>query len=285
MALDTTKDGQTSLEKALDLCEALAGAQRGCSVTELAKLVRQPAPTVHRLLRVLKRRGFVRQDEDTMRYSLTLKMLDLSFRLLGRSELRLHAYPVLREFVLRTALRSFIAVPGAGEVTYLWQAGLDEVGMHTTYGRQMPVHCALYIGGGQGASRRLSCFKLQQPGDAARAESIAVRFGAPASQGLPVVQRLLCTCAPVHDYTGREVARVGVFAHAAAERPFAVDETGAASELARLISLRLGYLPMAQDVGQASVMVGEGAGGQREGPAVAKAPAGSLRLNRARRLE
>ena len=47
------------------------------SVTELARVLRQPAPTVHRLLCVLKRRGFVRQDEETLRYSLTLKMLDV----------------------------------------------------------------------------------------------------------------------------------------------------------------------------------------------------------------
>ena len=116
-------DAQTSLEKALDVCEALAGAQRGLTVTELARALKQPAPTVHRLLAVLKRRGYVRQDEDTSRYSLTLKMLDMSFRLLGRSELRLHAYPVLREHVLRTGTRAFIAVPAGGEVTYLWSAG------------------------------------------------------------------------------------------------------------------------------------------------------------------
>ena len=85
----------------------------------------------------------MRQDEETARYSLTLKMLDLSFRVLGRSELRLHAYPVLREYVLRTGLRAFIALPALGEITYLWTAGPDEVGMHTTYGREMPVHCAI----------------------------------------------------------------------------------------------------------------------------------------------
>jgi len=43
-------------------------------------MLRQPAPTVHRLLGILKRRRFVRQDEETLRYSLTLKMLDSSFR-------------------------------------------------------------------------------------------------------------------------------------------------------------------------------------------------------------
>lgn len=240
-------DTQSSLEKALDLCEALAGATRGLSVTELARAVRHPPGTVHRLLGILKGRGYVRQDEDTSRYSLTLKMLDLSFRLLGRSELRLHAYPVLREYVLRTALRTFVAVPSGDEVTYMWQGGPDEVGMHTTYGREMPVHCSMYIE--PTATRRLSCFKLEQPRDAAHVDRVALRFGKPAERSAgdsvapPPIQRLLCTCAPVHDYTGRQVARVGVFAHAAAERPFDSDQTAAAVELAWLISVRLGHLP------------------------------------------
>jgi hypothetical protein len=240
LASAPARDGQTSLEKALDVCEALAGTHRGLSVTDLARAVHQPAPTVHRLLAVLKRRGYVRQDDETSKYSLTLKMLDLSFRLLGRSELRLHAYPVLREYVLRTGLRAFIAVPAASEVTYLWSAGPDEVGMHTIYGREMPVHCAMYVDAK--SSRRLSCLKLEQPRDAAQPERIAVRFGTPP---VPQIQRLLCTCAPVHDYTGRHVARIGVFEHAADEGPFSGEQTAAAMELARLISLRLGHLPAA----------------------------------------
>ena len=231
------KETQSSLEKALDICETLAGAERGLSVSDLARRVRQPAPTVHRLLGILKRRGFVRQDDDTSRYSLTLKMLDLSFRMLGRSELRLHAYPVLREYVLRTGLRAFLAVPALGEVTYLWTAGPDEVGMHTTYGREMPVHCAIYVNAG--ANRRLSCFKLEQSADATDSDRIAIRFGAAA----PAIQRLVCTCAPVHDYTGRQVARVGLSIHAVDDRTFAHDQTAAATELARRISVRLGYLP------------------------------------------
>src|SRR5688572_2595855 len=142
--METGRESQTSLEKALDLCEVLAGSQRGLTVSELARSLKRPPSTVHRLLAVLKRRGYVRQDEDTTRYSLTLRMLDLSFKLLGRSELRLHAYPVLREYVLSTGVRAFIAVP-AGDVTYLWHAGPDAVGMHTVYGRRMPVHCAIYV--------------------------------------------------------------------------------------------------------------------------------------------
>jgi DNA-binding IclR family transcriptional regulator len=232
------QDGRlTSLDKALEVCEALSGTTRGLSVSELARTLHLPPPTVHRLLSVLKRRGYVRQDEDTSRYSLTLKMLDLSFRLLGRSELRLHAYPSLREYVLRTGMRSFFAT--ASEVTYVWGAGPDEVAMHTVYGKEMPGHCAIYFDRRQ-ATRRLSCLRLVRPADIARSEHVMARLG--PGEVPDHAQRLICTCAPVHDYSGREVARVGVFTHAADERPILTEHNRGAWELARMISLRLGYL-------------------------------------------
>jgi DNA-binding IclR family transcriptional regulator len=237
-----TRGQMTSVDKALEICEALAAAQRGLSVSELARTLGLTAPTVHRLLGRLRRRGYVRQDEDTARYSLTLKMLDLSFRLLGRSEVRLHAYPVVREFVLRTGSRAFVAQPSSGEVTYIWTAGPDEVAMHTVYGREMPVHCAIYLEAT--AARRLSCLRLAGGSDVARAGDLVVRFGQRAP-GTAAPQRLTCACAPVFDYTGREVARVGVFAHAPDDTGLVTDASRSAAELARLVSLRLGHLPTA----------------------------------------
>src|SRR5918994_2039856 len=150
---------QTSIDKALEICETLSRAPRGLSLRELARTLHMPPPTLHRTLSVLRRRGHVRQDEETQRYGLTLKMLDLSFQLLGRSELRLHAYPVLRDHVLRTGSRSFLAIPDRSEVTYIWAAGPDDVAMRTVYGREMPAHCAIYFPPTL-ETRRLSCQKL-----------------------------------------------------------------------------------------------------------------------------
>ena len=235
--------GATSVEKSLAVCEALSGRPLGLSVGDLARSLKLPAPTVHRLLSVLKRCGYVRQDEDTARYSLTLKMLDLSFRLLGRSELKLHAYPLLREYVLRTGYRSFIAVPAAGEVTYVWSAGPDEVAMHTAYGKEMPGHCSIYFDRAQG-TRRLSCLRLVRARDVARSEDVMARFGPPLGTG-ENGQRMVCTCAPVYDYTGHEVARVGLFGHGPDETPIREEHNAGAWEVARLISVRLGYLSTA----------------------------------------
>jgi DNA-binding IclR family transcriptional regulator len=231
----------TSIDKALEVCEALSANPRGLSLSDLARAVRQPPPTVHRLLRVLKRRGYVQQDDETQRYGLTLKMLDLSFRSLGRSEVRLHAYAIMRGYVLRTSYRGFIAIPAAGEVTYLWSAGPDEVAMHTVYGREMPSHCALYFSPRQ-ATRRLSCLKLVQPEDVGRAESTVLRLGPPPVEP-DAMQRLFCTCAPVRDYTGREVARVGVFGHGRDDRPILTEHHRGSWDLARRISMRLGFVP------------------------------------------
>jgi hypothetical protein len=238
---DLVRSATTSIDKALEVCEVLSGVPRGMSLSELARSVRQPAPTVHRLLRVLKGRGYVRQDDETQRYGLTLKMLDLSFRSLGQSELRLHAYPIMREYVLRTPYRGFIAIPASGEVTYVWSAGPDEVAMRTVYGKEMPGHCAMYFSPRQ-ATRRLSCLRLASPSELSKPEATVVRMGPPPVEP-DAMQRLFCTCAPVRDYTGQEVARVGVFGHGADDRPILTEHHRGSWDLARRISMRLGHVP------------------------------------------
>jgi hypothetical protein len=231
----------TSIEKALEVCEVLSSQPRGVTLSDLARTLRHPPSTVHRLLAVLKRRGYVRQDDETQRYALTLKMLDLSFKSLGRSELRLHAYPFLREYVLGTPHRGFLAIPASGEVTYLWRVGPDEVAMHTAYGREMPSHCALYFSSRQ-ATRRLSCLKLVTRDELVHPERVVRRLGPPPTSPDPA-QRLYCTCAPVRDYTGQEVARVGLFGHGPDDGPILTEHHRGVWELAGRISLRLGHLP------------------------------------------
>jgi DNA-binding IclR family transcriptional regulator len=231
----------TSIDKALEVCEVLSGQPRGMSLSDLARALRQPASTVHRLLSVLKKRGYVRQDDETQRYGLTLKMLDLSFRSLGQSELRLHAYPIMREYVLRTPYRGFIAIPSSGEVTYVWSTGPDEVAMRTVYGKEMPGHCAMYFSPRQ-ATRRLSCLRLAKQTELQRPESTVVRLGPPPVEP-DALQRLFCVCAPVRDYTGQEVARVGVFGHGADDGPILNEHHRGAWDLARRISMRLGHVP------------------------------------------
>jgi hypothetical protein len=102
----------------------------------------------------------------------------------------------------------------------------------------MPGHCAIYFD--QQANRRLCCERLEAA-ETSRPSPV-VRLGRP---GTAAPQWLNCTCAPVFDYTGREVARVGLFGHAPDGVAAPRDGARTAWELARLISLRLGHLPAA----------------------------------------
>jgi len=231
----------TSVDKAFEVCEALSNAPGGTGLADLARTLKQPRSSVHRLLGVLKRRGYVRQDEETGRYSLTLKMLDLSFRALGRSELRLHAYPVLRDYAQSCGQRTFIAIPPEGEVSYVWSAGPDDVAMRSAYAKEMPAHCSRYFDSRAG-TRRLSCLRLERFADVQRSEDLVLRLG---SSNVENAQRLFCTCAPVRDYTGREVARIGVFGHGPDDKPILIEHNRGAWELARHVSVRLGHLPAA----------------------------------------
>lgn len=228
----------TSVDKALDLLEALSDEPQGVALGALAARVHMPAPTAHRLLGVLRRRGFVHQEAESGRYALTLKVLDLSFKYLRRSELRLHAYPALRAYTSRKPARAFVAAPAEGEVTYVWGAQDEAPAMYSAYGKPMPSHCSMFFSGDQ--ARRLSCARLCAAGDVARSQSVVQRLG--DDDGRPSL-RLNCACAPVRDYTGEEVARVGVFSHGPVEAPLHDQYVTAAWDLARATSLRLGHLP------------------------------------------
>lgn len=228
--------GKTSADKALHLLEVLSSEPGGMALRDLARHAGLPAATAHRLLLVLRQRGYVRQDREGGRYVLTLKLLDMSFRYLSGSELRLHAYPPLRAYASHTSARAFVSLP-AGEVTYVWGGQGDAPAMYTAYGKTMPGHCSLFYAEGQ--RRRLSCARLCAAGDVARSGDVVRRFGADdAADGY----RLNCACAPVRDYRGQEVARVGVFTHGRGEGPLHEAHVPAAWDLARATSVRLGYL-------------------------------------------
>src|SRR5919112_4236880 len=84
-----------SLDRALDLIEALAGAQE-LGVSELATQTGLVPSTAHRLLSTLVARGYAAQNPATGRYLMGYKLLELSSGLQDRLErLRAAARPHL----------------------------------------------------------------------------------------------------------------------------------------------------------------------------------------------
>ena len=84
--------------------------------------------------------------------------------------------------------------------------------------------------------------RLVKAADVQRADTTVVRLGPPPVEP-DALQRLFCTCAPIRDYTGSEVARVGFFGHGPDDQPILTEHHKGAWDLARRISMRLGHVP------------------------------------------
>ncbi|OAA29046.1 transcriptional regulator, IclR family [Frankia sp. EI5c] len=127
-----------SVDRALHLVELLAAAGNGAGLADLARAAGLPQPTVHRLLRALHERGWVRQDADR-RYAPGARLIGL-----GNAAQRLlaaGAQPFLREAVAVSGETANLAVLEADQVVYVAQAASPHrLRMFTEVGNRAPAH-------------------------------------------------------------------------------------------------------------------------------------------------
>lgn len=108
-----------SLQNGLRLIEALAVSEGPRGVTELAKELGLVKSNVHRLLRVLEHHGYIRRQDASGRYTLSLKPWELGVQLLHRLDVRLIARPYMEELLERTRETVHLSVLDDLEVIYI----------------------------------------------------------------------------------------------------------------------------------------------------------------------
>lgn len=129
-----------SLDRAFELLERLADAERAVSLSELADSSGLPMPTVHRLLKFLTAQGYVRQEPDK-RYALGLRLIRL-----GQSASRglgTWATPYLSELVERFGETANMAILQGDSCVYVAQvASSRSMRMFTEVGKVVMPHCS-----------------------------------------------------------------------------------------------------------------------------------------------
>ncbi len=130
-----------SVDRALDLLEALASSEGEVSITSLANRTTLHVSTVHRLLTTLLRRGYVRQNPDTSRYFTGAKLATLAEGRSRFNELRHRARPVLRALTEQTRETSNLVVLDDVMAVYIETVPSPHlVRMFTTIGNRVPLH-------------------------------------------------------------------------------------------------------------------------------------------------
>src|SRR5947207_628085 len=90
-----------SVDRTLDLFEALVEAGQPVSLSELSARARLPLGTTHRLLATLTARGYARQDAESRAYAIGYKVLDWATRI-GANQLLEVARPPMRQLMHET---------------------------------------------------------------------------------------------------------------------------------------------------------------------------------------
>jgi IclR family pca regulon transcriptional regulator len=143
MATDrTTKNIVQSLAKGFRVLEVFTAADTEFTLSEIAKRTSLDSGTTFRMINTLVNLGYLQKVENTKRFRLSLKVLDLGFNAIARSDLRVIARPILSTLVGEVIEAASLAALDGAEMVYLERvhAGLARMGVDVRIGTRLPAY-------------------------------------------------------------------------------------------------------------------------------------------------
>jgi IclR family pca regulon transcriptional regulator len=141
-ASDGSKSTVQSLAKGFRILETFTAQEPELTMAEVARKAGMDNATAFRFLNTLVDIGYAERVPDTRKFRLALKVLDLGFNAIGRSDLRTRARPILRSLVGEINEAASIGVLDGPEVIYVEriQAGLTRLGVDIRIGSRVPAY-------------------------------------------------------------------------------------------------------------------------------------------------
>ena len=99
-----------SLERGLDLLELLAQFSREISLSELSKEAGFNPSTTHRILDALKSRGYVRQNQSTLGYTVTYKLFELASKVGWEKTLHVEALEIVKKLAVDSQESAYLII-------------------------------------------------------------------------------------------------------------------------------------------------------------------------------
>jgi len=135
-------DGTASLEKAMDILDALENAPQGLTQVQLSRHLDLPRTTLYRLLATLVARGMVRRDPLRRVYCLGFRCFELARSAYAMPDLAAAASTELRALRDLTGETSYLATLDGLEVLSLERCdGAHSQRSQAALGQRKPLHC------------------------------------------------------------------------------------------------------------------------------------------------
>ena len=140
------QDGKSvvqSVAKCFRVMEAFTAQDSALTLSQIAGRTGLDRGTVFRFLNTLVMLGYMERVEDTKLFRLSLKVLDLGFTAIARSDLRDVARPVMQGLVGEVNEAASLGVLDGSDMVYVErvQAGLTRLGVDIRIGSRIPAYC------------------------------------------------------------------------------------------------------------------------------------------------
>ena len=141
-AAGSEKNTVLSLAKGFRILEAFTAQEPELTMAEVARRAGVDNATAFRFLNTLVDIGYVDRVPETRNFRLGLKVLDLGFNAIARSDLRGSARPILRTLVGKINEAASIGVLDGADIIYVEriQAGLARLGVDIRIGSRVPAY-------------------------------------------------------------------------------------------------------------------------------------------------
>lgn len=112
------------------------------SITEISKATKIPKATVYRSLNTLRSLGYLQQDPQTQRYSLSTKILHLAAAMLKNLDIREKALPLMRNLVQLSGETANLFILEQNHAVCIEQVPSNQaIRLLTEVGARNPLHC------------------------------------------------------------------------------------------------------------------------------------------------
>ncbi|MCB1054931.1 MAG: IclR family transcriptional regulator [Acidobacteria bacterium] len=139
--MSTDSPSSNAVDRALNILELVAERSDGFTNSEISHRLGIPKSSASYILRTLERRGYLRRDRRTGRYTIGIKIVGLAKEGLELADLRQAASPVLVQLVERTRLTAHLAILDHGRAVYIDRAEIPGfLRINTWVGKDLPVH-------------------------------------------------------------------------------------------------------------------------------------------------
>ena len=138
----TDDKGVQSIERALDIIEAVAVEQEGLGLTEIAGCTGLHKSTAHRIIATLVNRGYLDRTHGN-RYKVGLKLIEAVSCYINSLELQTEARPYVAQITAHLGLTSHLGVLDGDKVVYIEKMDVvSTVKMYSQIGLRMHAYCS-----------------------------------------------------------------------------------------------------------------------------------------------